>query len=342
VRGCASIVAIAVLLAGCGASKPAPAPDPSVFVTLQKPVQGSLPNLLTAYGSAAPSINGSQTLSVPQAGQVTRLATTPGGAVRAGQTVAIFTVDPAAVSTYQQAASALNAAQKQRATTEQLLGQQLATRDQLTQADKAVTDASAALAALQRTGGGRAVQVLRAPFDGIVTNIAVAQGDRTQAGAALVTIARTGGIVVTVGVDPASRPSLRVGQSATLERLSGGAALAGKVLRIDSALNPKTRQVDVDVGFPPGALLPGEALRVGIRIGDVAGWVVPHRAVVTANGDVRLYQVSNGKAVPVKVSLLLVTPGGDVVAGPVDPGRRLIVDGAYQVSDGASVRWAGR
>lgn len=334
---------VALVLAGCGSSAPPPAaPEPSVMVTLAKPVRGSLPNLITAYGSAAPSIDGSQTLSVPQAGQVTRLGTTPGAAVSAGQVLVVFTVDPAAVSAFQQAQSALAAAQKQRGTTAQLLGQQLATQDQLTQADKAVTDAQAALTALQRTGGGRAVQTLRAPFDGIVTTIAVAQGDRTQPGAALLTVARTGSLVVTVGIDPAARSAVHVGDAATLQRLGGGAAMPGKVLRVDSALNLKTRQVDVDLNFPSGALLPGEALKVAIHSGEVAGWVVPHRAVVTANGDARVYQVANAKAVPVKVTLFLSTPDGDVVEGPIDPNRRLVVDGAYQVTDNIAMRWVGR
>jgi hypothetical protein len=155
-------------------------------------------------------------------------------------------------------------------------------------------------------------------------------------------VAKTGGIVVTVGVDPAARARVRAGQSASLERLTGGTPLAGNVLRVRSALNIKTRLVDVDLGFPAGSLMPGEALRAGIRVGDVSGWLVPHRAVVTANGDARIYQVANGKATPVKVTVLIATPGGDVVQGPVDPGRRVIVDGAYQVDPGSAVRWIGR
>jgi len=332
----------ALLVAGCSAAPQAPAPTPSVLVTVERPFRGTLPDLLTAYGSAAPSLNGSQTLSVPQPGQVVRLAITPGAAVRARQPLLVFTVDPTSLAGFRQAQSALSAAQKQRNTVTQLLGQQLATRDQLTQADKAVADAAAALDAMRQSGNGEAVHTLTAPFDGIVTAIPVAQGDRTAPGAALLTVAKSSGIVVTVGVDPAARTRVRVGQSASLERLSGGASVTGRVLRIDSALNPKTRQIDVDLGFPAGALLPGEALKVGIRVGDVAGWVVPHRAVVTAGGDTRVYQVAQGKAAPVKVTVALASVASDVVRGPLDPRRLLIVDGAYQVEDNAAVRWAPR
>jgi RND family efflux transporter MFP subunit len=335
----AILLAPSLALFGCGPS-PAPPPTPSVLVTVVQPTRGSLPNLVTAYGSAGPALNGSETLSVPQPGQVTRLTITSGSAVRKGQPLVVFTVDPVTLSAYQQAVSALSAAQKQRATTAQLLSQQLATRDQLTQADKAVSDAAAALEALRQAGGGEAVRTLTAPFDGIVSTIPVGQGDRTQAGAALLTIAKTSAIVATVGVDPAARSSLQVGQSANIERLGVGPPAMGRVLRVDSALNPKTRQINVDLGFSGVSFLPGEAVRAAIDIGKVTGWVVPHPAVVTANGKARVYQVANGKAVAIEVTIALTGTTSDVVRGPIVANRGLIVDGAYQVIDGGAVRLA--
>ncbi|MDF0490530.1 efflux RND transporter periplasmic adaptor subunit [Sphingomonas sp. H39-1-10] len=332
-----------ILLAGCGSSaKTDPAPTPRVLVSLQKIERGQAPEWLTAYGSAAPAISGSQTVSVPQPGQVSRLAVTPGSIVRAGQLLAVFTTDPSSVSTYQQAVTALSTAQKQRTTTAQLLTQQLATRDQLTQADKAVSDAQAAIGALQRSGAGQPTRALSAPFAGIVTTVSVAQGDRTQPGAPIMTIARTGSIVATVGLDPVQASRVRVGQQARIARLNGGPSIPGRVIRIDGVLNLKTRLIDIDLSFPAGALLPNEALRGEIAVGVVNGWVVPHRAVVAANGPPRIFQQVNGKARAVKVNLLLPGDQVDVVEGGIDPNRRLIVDGAYQVDDGAPVRSSAR
>lgn len=332
-----------LLLAGCGGSaKTDPAPTPQVLVSLQKIERGSASEWLTAYGSAAPAISGSETVSVPQPGQVSRLAVTPGSTVRAGQLLAVFTTDPSSVSTYQQAVTALSAARKQRTTTAQLLTQQLATRDQLTQADKVVSDAQAAIGALQRSGAGQPTRMLTAPFTGVVTTVSVAQGDRTQPGAPIVTLARAGSIVATVGLDPAQASRVRVGQQARIARLNGGPSIPGRVVRIDGVLNPKTRLINVDLSFPAGAVLPNEALRGEIAVGIVNGWVVPHRAVVTANGPPRIFQQVNGKAHAVKVNILLPGERVDVVDGPIDPNRRLIVDGAYQVEDGAAVRSIAR
>lgn len=328
-------------LAACGSSG---APDatasqaPSVLVGTVTPKRGSLPAIVTAYGMVAPSVAGTRTFSEAQPGQVTQLLVAPGSTVRAGQPLATFVTAPSARSTYQQAVTALAAAQKSRSVTAQLLSQQLATTDQLAQADKAVADARSALASLRAEGAGSPSHTITSPFAGVVTAVAVAQGDRTQPGATILTVARSGGIVVTVGVDPSQRAGLAVGQAATLTRLSGGGSLAGQVVRVDGALNATTRMVDVDLSFPAGTLLPGEAMQVAIKTTQVPGWTVPHAAVVTAGGHPRVFQVAGGKAKEVPVTVRLSSDAGDVVEGPIDPGKPLIVTGAYQVNDGDAVR----
>jgi RND family efflux transporter MFP subunit len=263
----------------------------------------------------------------------------PGMPVRTGQPLVTFSVAPTARSTYLQAVAALAAAEKQRVNTAQLLSQQLATTDQLAQADKAVSDAHATLSALRAEGASQAVQTLSAPFDGVVTAISVAQGDRTQPGAALVTLARSSGIVVTVGVEPDRRSDVAIGQPAKLQRLSGGNVVAGRVVRAASALNPRTRMVDVDLSVPAGLLLPGEAMQVVIETGQIQGWIVPHRAVVTANGPSKIFQVAGNKAKSIPVRVLLSSGKDDVVDGAVNRRQPIIVDGAYQVHNGGAIRF---
>lgn len=336
-------LALAVaMLGGCGSSQPQAdaTPTPTTLVSVVRPQQGSLPRVIESYGTAAPSANGLVTLSVPQPGQVTAVPVVAGASVRAGQPIVVFAVAPSARSTYSQAVDALKAAQEQRRTTAQLLGQQLATRDQLVQADKAVADARVFLTALRAEGAGAGTITLRAPAAGVVNTVPVAPGDRTQPGQALATIARAGSVLVTVGVDPALREQLRVGAPVALGRLDGGGSpVHGQVRRVDAALNPRTRQVDVDIGYPAGAILPGEAVRVAIRTGEASGWVVPHRAVVMgADGKAQVFQVVGGKARAVPVELIVSQADRDAVAGPLDPAAALIVDGAYQVTDGDPVR----
>ena len=332
-----------IVLAGCGSSQPAAeaTPTPTTQVGTIRPQRGSLPLLVESYGEAAPSANGVVTLSVAQPGQVTAVPVVAGARVAAGQPVVIFAVAPSARSTFEQAATTLKAAQQARATTAQLLTQQLATRDQLVQADKAVADARTALAALAKEGAGAASTTLRAPFAGVVATVPVAPGDRTQPGQALATVSRAQAVIVTVGVDPTASGRVRVGAPVTLRRLDNAAAppITGRVVRVDAALNPKTRQVDGDIGYPAGALLTGEAMRVEIETGRAGGWVVPHAAVaIDASDHAQVFQIHSGKAFAVPVTVLASVGGADSVSGALDANAPLIVAGAYQVADGDAVR----
>jgi RND family efflux transporter MFP subunit len=336
-----SCVLAFLALAGCSGSEPQAAEaTPSTLVSVVRPEQGSLPALVEAYGTAAPTPNGVATVSVPQPGQVTAVLVTQGATVSAGQPVAVFAVSPSAHSSYVQASDALRAAEAQRSTTAQLLSQQLATRDQLVQATKAVADARAALSALRAEGAGSGTITLRSPFPGIVNAVSAAPGDRTQPGQALVTIAKSGAVVVTVGVNAAVGSRLHAGAPAQLQRVDGsGGKVGGRVVRLHAILNPRTRLIDVDIAYPTGAIIPGEAVRVSIETGAISGWLMPHRAIaLDPNGRPQIFQVIGGKAHAIPVTIAASTADRDVVSGGIIANRPVIVDGAYQVSEGDRVR----
>ncbi|HEY4043726.1 MAG TPA: efflux RND transporter periplasmic adaptor subunit [Rhodopila sp.] len=310
----------------------------SVAVETVAPRVGVAPDLVTAYGSAVPALDGGMTLSLQQDGRVLAIAVTPGETVRAGERLLDFGASAAAVSTYQQAVSALTAARQQRAHVAQLLGQQLATRDQLAQADKAVADAQSTLDALHREGADRPSQTLQAPFDGIIATIPVAQGDHVQPGAAMMTITRLDGLVVTVGIEPGARASVHPGEPVHLVPLAGGPDLDGQVLRLDGMLNPRTRLVDADVSVPAGSVISGAAFRAEIKVGDLSGWIMPHDAVLMDTNGSYVFQVAGTIAVRVNVTLAGAVGGDDVVQGPLDPQRPLVVQGNYQLADKTPVR----
>jgi membrane fusion protein (multidrug efflux system) len=310
----------------------------SVAVQTVAPQAGAVPDLVTAYGSAAPALDGGMTLSLQQDGRVLAIAVTPGETVRAGERLLDFGASAAAVATYQQAVSGLTAAREQRAHTAQLLSQQLATRDQLAQADKAVADAQATLDALHREGADRLSQTLQAPFDGIIATIPVAQGDRVQPGTSLMTITRLDGLVITVGIEPNVRVRVHPGEPVHVVPLAGGPELDGQVLRVDGMLNPRTRLLDADVSVPAGSVISGAAFRAEIRVGDLNGWIVPHDAVLTDASGSYVFQVDGTTAARVNVTVAGPAGGDDVVQGPIDPQRPLVVQGNYQLADKTKVR----
>jgi RND family efflux transporter MFP subunit len=314
---------------------------PTVLVSTQTPARGSIPDTLIAYGTAVPKANGGITLSVQSDGRVLELFVTPGEAVHTGERLLDFEISAAALSNYQQATSALKLAREEQTRIARLLAQQLATRDQLAKAGKAVADAQAALHALEREYGGKPRRSLVAPFDGVVGSIPVAQGARVQPGTPLIALTRSDGLVVTVGVEPAQRRRLQLSQLAQLESLSSvGTVLHGKVVRIDHMLNPTSRLVDVDVALSE-APLQGEAFRVQIELGRIEGWLVPHDAVLTDSLGAYVFQVKGGKAVRVAVKLLGDDGTTSVVEGSMDAHGLLVTQGSYQLSDGAAVRESG-
>ena len=330
---------VALLLFPALARAQAP-PDASVLVETQPVRRGTLPDLVAAYGTAAPAFGGGLTLSLPQDGRVLAIAVTPGEQVRSGDKLIEFGASATTSSAFRQAQTALTLTQTERAHVAELLKQQLATRDQLAQADKAVSDARGTVDVLTAQGANRPRSLLTAPFDGIVGTIPVAQGDRVASGAALLTLTRLDGLVVTVGIEPGDRLRIRAGQAVELHRLSGGPALDGTVARIDGVLNPRTRMVDCDVSIVPGSVLSGEAFDAEITVGQLTGWIVPRGAVQVDDKGTRLFQVAADKAAAVAVSVIGARGQTDIVTGPLDPARPVIVVGTPQLTDGAAVRAA--
>ena len=334
---CLIAVSAVLALAACSGEEAADNDAVSAAVATVPLQQGSLPEVVTAYGTAEPAADAAQVLSVQAAGHVSRWEVTAGTPVKRGQRLLTFALAPSAVAVYQQAASALKLAQAQRTHTEQLLAQQLATRDQLEQADKALQDAQANLDALVQQQGRAATIDLTAPFDGTVASVVAAQGDVLQPGAPLLILQRSDGLVVTVGIERDAMERVQVGDKVELTPLDAATPLHGAVRRVARALNPHTHQLDVEV-VPDGALVAGEGFRAAIVVGQWQGWLLPRDALQGDEGDRYVFQVADKKAVRVPVHVLGESDTGSVVTGALDARRPLVTVGATQLDDGMAVR----
>jgi RND family efflux transporter MFP subunit len=322
-----------------GAEAEAP---PSVLVTTVPAKQGSVPETLPAYGAVEPAPDGTASISLLRAGQVVKLHVGPGQSVHKDDPLADFGADPAAIAAYDQAVSALAAARQDRTRTAELLSQQLATRAQLIQADKAVADAQSALDALNRSGGGKPLETVRAPFDGIVMSVAVGPGDRLQASAPLMQLARTDQLVVAAGVEPSARAKLVVGAPVHLDPLDGnGPALDGQVASVAGLIDPKTRLVETLIRLPGAATseaLPGTGYRARIEIGHFNGWLVPRESVLSDDEGTHLFQVADNRAKRVPVKVIGAAGDTTVVDGPLDAAKPVVATGSYQLTEGVAVR----
>lgn len=319
-----------------------PAAQPSVLVATEPVRQGSLDEKLTAYGVTQAVPSASINLSMPRAGQVLRLAVVAGQRVRAGDPLFDFGAEPAVMLAYQQALSALTLAQKEKAHVATLLAQKLATQSQLDQAEKAVRDAAARVEEQQRLGGGREAESVAAPFAGVVTMLAAANGDHVQANAPILQLAETGRLEAILGVEPENGDRVARDMPVRLTSLARPAKpLDSTVLSVGGLLDPKTQMIDVVVPIPAGgsaAIFPGEHVSGEIAVGRLSGWIVPRQAVLKDEAGPYVFQVAAGKAVRVGVAVLGESGDRAALDGPLDPDRKLVVAGNYQLSDGMAVR----
>jgi RND family efflux transporter MFP subunit len=309
----------------------------SALVTAQPPHQGSLPHIVTAYGTAVPALDATSVLSIRAEGHVTHLDVIAGAAIARGQRLLSFALAPSAVATYRQAATAVDVASSQRVHTAQLLAGQLATRDQLAQADKALSDARTALDALRKQQGDGATIELRAPFDGVVGTITAAQGDALPAGAPLLSVTRRDGVVVSVGIEPGTAPPVEPGDPVTLVPLGAGGAVAGEVVRVTHAMDPRTHLLGADIR-PQGEVLVGMGYRAEVVVAQAKGWLLPRDAVIGDGQHWHVFQLAGGKAVQVPVTLVGESHDVTAVAGAIDPQRPIVTVGGTQLDDGMAVR----
>ena len=313
---------------------------PSVLVKLTPLAQGSLPRVLTVYGTVGPASSARQTLMAPLQAAVTNVYVRRGALVAKGAPLVRLVPSPTSVSAYAQAKSALRTASDLVQRTRSMVGSHLATDQQLFQAEKSQADATAALAAL-KAQGAEGPHTLRAPFPAIVTTIETTPGAIVSEGAGLVQLARPNGLVLKAGVIPNDAREIQIRDKVKLSPIGGGASLTGTVLFHGSLVESVNGLVPVDVSVPAGKALLGEMFRADITIGHVSGYVVPHRAILVDDaGDTYIVQAHNMTAKKVVVRVLVSDHDKDVISGPLESGAPVVLAGNYQLDNGMKIRLA--
>ena len=314
---------------------------PSVLVQLTKLRQGSLPEIVTAYGSVQADPSARQTIVAPLPCVVGEVYVRAGAEVAAGAPLIRLGPTPQAAAAYAQARAALRAAGQLVDRTRAMLAEHLATAQQLADAVKAQADARATLAEFDAEGAGGA-QTLRAPFPAVVAAISTSPGAIVNQGAPLLDLARSNALVLEVGVVPEQAVAIRSGEPVNVTALGKKDPASGKVVLRGRFVDPRTGLVPVDVALPPGPFLAGEMAEAGIVTGEARGYIVPHEAIlVNDSGSPYVVQAVDNVAKKIPVRVLRAGGPEDVVDGPLDPASPLVLAGNYQLDDGMRVRTAG-
>ena len=314
--------------------------QPSVLVQLAKLERGSLPKVVTAYGTVQASAPAQRAIMAPTAALVDEIDVRPGEDVKKGAPLVRLQPTPATAASYAQAEMALRVASEMVGRTRTMVSQHLATAQQFLDAQKAESDARAALQALQAQGAGGA-NVLRAPFRAIVTGIATSPGGIVAAGATLLSLANPDGLVLEVGALPGQADAVKAGDPVAITPIGRSNTVSGAVSLRGSMIDPATGLIPIQITFPAGDLVFGDRASAAITTGQVAGYVVPHAAILADDrGDPYVVQAVHLVARQVPVRVLNADGDRDVITGSLDPDAPLVVSGNHQLQNGMKVRVA--
>lgn len=347
-------VATAILAAGWSVSACADdaADSGTVAVQTVQVQRAELAQPVRGYGVVATAAANLTTLDLPYVARITQLRVQAGQTVTRGTPLVVVQADPAVVLAASQARSAVTLAHGELLRTQSLFDKGLATGSQLATAQKALQDAGQALAAQARMDIAAGSKTIVAPVDAVVLQVAVAQGDQVQAGAALLQLAATNNSKgrranVTLGVEPADAMTIRCGDAVTLHGLSSAlakTAVTGHVVMVGGSVDTQSQLVNVGANVPLAqtALIPGTHVSADIATRAGAYWVVPRSSVLKdANGEY-VFQVSaQHKARRVRVVTRVEDGQRYGVDGALDASRPLVVSGNYELKDGMAVQAGG-
>jgi RND family efflux transporter MFP subunit len=284
------------LVAGCGAKREATRTETALLSPqdLAPVVRTDLATGLPVQGTLEPSVDVQIVAPYPEV--LDAVLVKEGQAVHQGQVLARFrveSVEPAAAGAEAQRRTA--AADYERMKNLLAVGA-VAPRD-LENAE-AVLRAAEAQAALAKKHFDDAT--VRAPVDGVIAQRFVHSGDRVGDGAQLFRLVNTAELEFAATVPTEALGSVRPGAPVALT-VSGldGVAITGRVARVNSTVDPATRQVKVYVSVPNGdRRLAGDLFASGrIVLGEAKGALAIPAAGVRRDADGSLvWVVTDGKA----------------------------------------------
>lgn len=182
--------------------------------------------------------------------------------------------------------------------------------------------------------------VIRAPFDGRVGLRRVSVGSLVNPGTVITTLDDTSVMKVDFAVPENQLGSLRSGLEITARTAAHpDRELAGRVLTIDSRIDPATRSVTVRALVPneSGLLRPGMYVNVSLAREEYDALVIAEEALVPEQSRQYVFVVEDGRAVRREVRIGRRTPGRVEVVSGLARGERIVVEGTQKLREGSPV-----
>jgi len=316
----------------------------SVAVETATVVEKQISETLVAYGVLDPDPDQVLSLSLPHAGLINRVWVRLGQRVKGGDKLLEVLTAPEARMQYLQAQSSVDFTTRELERKQRLLEGQLATKAQVDAARKALRDARASLDALRRRGLDRAEETLRAPMDGIITRLDVAQGQRVQANTTAMLIAAEKRLIARLGIEAEDLDLLKPGTPVTITSVFvPEIKVESRIREVHAMINPSTHLVEVLSPIPEQQidhLVLGSRIMGHIHLTPRRALVVPRSAVLDNGQGAFVYTVRQGRAKKTEVRTGLEQDDEIDIIVPVKAGDIVITLGNYELSDGMAIRKA--
>ncbi|WP_248885307.1 efflux RND transporter periplasmic adaptor subunit [Acidithiobacillus acidisediminis] len=295
---------------------------------------------LRAYGNVEFAPEGGRSVSVQAESQVQHVWVAAGQRVRRGER--LLQVQPSVADRlqYRQAQIDVHFAQSDLDRLQTLRQRQLATNAQVQAAQQSVSKAQAVLQDWRSRLASMGTGVLRAPIDGVVTQVPVEEGAVIAAGQPLLRLSTGNALRVVLGIEPADLARVQSGDSVKLRPVYGsGLQWTGKISQIYEQVDPQSRLAHVVVALPasPG-LLPGMMLQAEIQLGQEDALAIPDRAVLYAGKRAYCYVNVQGRAQ--RRWIQMGSREGDWIAvrQGLHAGESVVSLGNYELRNGMALR----
>jgi multidrug efflux pump subunit AcrA (membrane-fusion protein) len=183
---------------------------------------------------------------------------------------------------------------------------------------------------------------IRSPISGVVTDRPLYPGETAAAGAPLLTVMDISKVIAKAHIPQPDAALLQVGDKATLTVPGEEDKIEGKVTIISPALDPNSTTVEiwVQAANPKERLRPGTSVHLAMLAKTLKdAIIVPSSAVLTGqDGATSVMVVSDDGKAHQKAVKVGVRDGEDIqIAEGVQPGEKVITQGAFGLPDGTKV-----
>lgn len=337
------------LAAACteSAAKPAPAEPAAIRPTLATAIEMPAPELVSLTGKVVADQRAEITADTQ--GRVLRVLVERGQRVRRGDPILELDTRSAALSTREAAAHLLAArTDMQLAAIEcdrakRLYAEGAISRSELDRQGAACAASSQQVSAAEARTAMLAKTVkdgiVRAPFDGVVSDRAINAGEWVAPGRALVTLVDDDPLELELSVPEVHVAAIAPGQHVAITTVAHPGVEYGATITRISAEIGRTRSLVVEATIDRGTrLVPGMFVEADVITGHTTLPAIPETAVVRRGKTWHVFVAANGKLEERIVQLgAAPAPGQVAILQNLQPGERVVAHVTPEIADGLPV-----